>query len=52
MHMMHGSKKISSVGIQLFLVEEGSQHTTISGSSSAASKTQFKWRFVGVPMMA
>ena len=36
-----------------YLVDEGREDpkTNISGPSSAASETPFKWRFAGVPMM-
>ena len=38
----------------VFLVDEGREdpNTTISGHHWPASKTPFKWRFAGMPMMA
>ena len=39
--------------LYFFSIDEGReyQNTTISGPSSAASETPFKWRFAGVTMM-
>ena len=55
---MRGSRKFCQRGFNfdkvVFLVDEGGEdpNTTISGPSSAASETPFKWRFPGVPVTA
>ena len=36
----------------LFLVDDGIQVPLKAGHHRPASETPFKWRFVGVPMMA
>ena len=51
---MHGSRKFFQRATSFFLVDEGGEDkkTLKAGHHWPASKTPFKWRFAGGPMMA